>query len=504
MKAPADREGERKAARDVASRSLAAMGPRPADDEPGRQAEWDAYARMAGGAVEPEDSGFDVDEFNAEFAVVPIGSQAVILWERPNSPQEERIQFLKPTAFQLLHGNRFTEVRGSDGKPKWKTWGEAWLDSRHRRQFKGIEFHPDQDSAAGRPGFYNLWRGFSVEPRPGGSYAIFRDHLFNNVCDGNETNFRWLFAWFAQMFQRPREKPGTAIVLRGGMGAGKTKVGEIFGSMIQAHYFHVDNPRYVVGQFNAFMAACLLLQADEAVFAGDKAAEGHLRGLVTSEKQMIESKGVDPIRVANFVRLLMTSNEDWVIPAGKEERRFAVFDVNPRCAQNTDYFAEMEAQLDAGGREALLYDLLHFDIGRVNLREIPKTYALLEQKIRSLDPVEQWWLDRLIDGAPLSRAEMWPEFVECSTLYADYIANAEKIGARYRVSSNSFGIKIARLIPRLRRRKRTVPTDDGASVRRPWVYEMPPLADCREAFDGQVNQLNDWGEIDVDRDTAPS
>ncbi|WP_187968398.1 primase-helicase family protein [Aquibium microcysteis] len=454
-----------------------------------------------GDDLEPDANGFDLDEFNAEFAVVPIGSQAVILWEKPDAPAEERLQLLKPSAFQLLHGNRYTEVRGADGKPKWKTFAEAWLDSRRRRQFNGIEFHPDREKVEGRPGYYNLWRGFSVEPKPGGSYAIFRDHLLTNVCDGDEGNFAWLFGWFAQMVQRPREKPGTAIVLRGGMGAGKTKVGEVFGSLVQSHYFHVDNPRYVVGQFNAFMAACLLLQADEAVFAGDKAAEGHLRGLVTSDKQMIESKGVDPIRVSNFVRLMMTSNEAWVIPAGKDERRFAVFDVNPRCAQNTDYFAEMEAELDAGGREALLHDLLALDLSRVNLREIPKTGALLEQKLRSLDAVEQWWFDRLGDGGPLSRMEAWPEYVECSSLYADYLAHAEKLGIKRRVSSQSFGTQIARLIPDLRRRKQTVPAEDGASTRRPWVYFLPPLEVCREAFDGQVSQGNEWG---TDDESAPT
>lgn len=47
MKAPANRKSEREAAKDIAARSIEAMGPRPSDDEPDRQAEWDAYARVA-------------------------------------------------------------------------------------------------------------------------------------------------------------------------------------------------------------------------------------------------------------------------------------------------------------------------------------------------------------------------------------------------------------------------------------------------------------------------
>ena len=87
--------------------------------------------------------------------------------------------------------------------------------------------------------------------------------------------------------------------------------------------------------------AHLLLQAEEAVWAGDKAAEGRLKSLITSKIQMIEAKGIDPIRVTNYVRLVMTSNEDWVVPAGMDERRFAVFDIAPTVKGNFAYFKEM-------------------------------------------------------------------------------------------------------------------------------------------------------------------
>ena len=73
-----------------------------------------------------------------------------------------------------------------------------------------------------------------------------------------------------------RERAGTAIVLRGLMGTGKTVLGDVMGSLVAPHYFLVDDPRYVTGQFNAHMSACLLLQADEAVWARDKTAEGRL------------------------------------------------------------------------------------------------------------------------------------------------------------------------------------------------------------------------------------
>jgi Family of unknown function (DUF5906) len=62
--------------------------------------------------------------------------------------------------------------------------------------------------------------------------------------------------------------------------------------------------RYITGRFNSHLADCLLLHADEAFWAGDHAAEGKLKDLVTGHDHFIEYKGKEPVRVQNFVRLL--------------------------------------------------------------------------------------------------------------------------------------------------------------------------------------------------------
>jgi Family of unknown function (DUF5906) len=253
--------------------------------------------------------------------------------------------------------------------------------------------------------------------------------------------------------QKPRERPGTALAIRGRMGTGKTIVGEIVGRLFPRHYFVVDDPRYVTGQFNAHMATCLLLQADEAVWAGDKAAEGRLKGLITSRIQQIEARGHDPIRLKNYVRLVMTSNEDWVVPAGKDERRFAVFDIDPRCAQKHDYFRKMDEELINGGLSHLLADLMRFDLSTVNVWQIPKTDALLEQKIRSLASVESWWFERLMSGTTSRSSREWRREMPCRTLFGDYIAVSDKIGIKRKSEETVVGMVLRRMIPTIDRKK---------------------------------------------------
>jgi hypothetical protein len=439
---------------------------------------------------------FDVEKINAEYALVLRGSKALIINDRRDIAPGEDIRFLTLDAFHAWFSNRRTRILPR-GREQIVSWATAWLRDPARRQYAGVEFFPNPDDAAGTPHYLNLWRGFSVEPSSQGTYKTFRDHVFNNICNSDPELFQFVFGWCAQVIQHPREKPGTAIVLRGQMGAGKSKLGEVIGSLMPSHYRQVDEARYITGNFNQHMAACLILQADEAVWAGDKAAEGRLKGLITSETQMIESKNIDAVPMKNYVRILMTSNEDWVVPAGKDERRFCVLDVHPRCAQNHEYFSEMDEELNNGGRSRLLFDLQNFDLSKVNLRKIPKTNALLEQKLRSLDPTEGYWYGRLRDAAPLSEQSEWQTRVVTNDLYQDFIKSAIQVGISRRRTSAEFGQKMKKLVPDLRKVRPLLSAENGGK-KRIWCYELPSLSNCRDSFETLLGQAISWPrEVDV-------
>lgn len=483
----------------------------------GGDAGGDSAADAGGGDGLRDDRPQAIKRFNEQWAFVLMGSKAVVFRELGDAPVEDRSRVLGLEAFRAYLLNRSVryQVIGEDGAPQWRSVKLAalWLASPDRRQYDGVEFFPDAGGEPGLPGYYNLWRGFSVTADAAGlpalrwrKYAVFLDHCRVNVCGGDAALFTWLWHWFAHLLQRPRERIGTAIVLRGKMGSGKTIVGEIIGSLIAAHYFLVDDPRYLTGQFNAHLMRCLLLQVDEGFWAGDKQAEGRLKGLVTSSQQMIELKGVDPGRAANFVRVMFSSNEEWVVPAGMEERRFCVIDVGDAVAQRHDYFAEMREEIDNGGREALLADLLAVDLDAAdapNLRRIPMTSALLDQKLLSLDAIASWWHERLQDGAPTRRGAEWRSSVPCHTLHDDYVKACDAQGHKYKASPTAFGMRLSQLLPRdaargwagldKAKRSESVLGDDGAwSSRRVNAYVLPLLGVCRACFEAAVGQTMNW------------
>ena len=424
----------------------------------------------------------DVAKLNDSYALVIVGDKIAVM----KTSTTEGIKFLTLSAFEHWHGNCFV----GRGEGKSVPLAKLWLQHPQRRQYEGLVFAPGRDV----PGHYNLWRGFAVEPKPG-SCARLLAHLRDNVCRGDAELYAWVMGWFAQIFQRPGQKMGTSLVLRGKQGTGKTKVGQVIGWLLGHHYALVSDPRYVTGRFNSHLVSCLLLHCDESFWAGDHAAEGKLKDLITGEHHFIEYKGKEPVRVQNFVRLFVTGNPDWLIPAAFKERRFAVLDIGEDHMQDLAYFAAIDEEMENGGRVALLDHLLSFDLSTVDLRTIPKTAALLDQQISSLTPEQGWWLD------VLNRGELpWgcDEFACCPTrsLIDQYIEHASRRGVRRRAIETQIGMFMGKHVPGLIRRREMcrIVTRTGMVMEAVMVYAFPPLAECRDAFAKLMQQDLHWDD----------
>ena len=48
---------------------------------------------------------------------------------------------------------------------------------------------------------------------------------------------------------------------------------------------------------------------------GDKKGEGVLKALITEPRLQLEAKFRDPIMVENRLRIIVASNNDWIVPS---------------------------------------------------------------------------------------------------------------------------------------------------------------------------------------------
>jgi hypothetical protein len=331
----------------------------------------------------------DLVEMNDKYAVVKVGgkTRVVFLEENLTYPGCKVPVYSSISDFCAFHAKRKKVVVDGNGDERKIGIGRWWINHEQRRQYDGIVYAPGADAKATH-GKLNLWTGFSCASVKG-SCALYLAHLRDNICSGVEAHFQYLLNWMAYAVQYP-DRPGeVAVVMRGKEGVGKGVAAREFGRLLGSHYRHISQAGHLTGHFNAHLQQCSVLFADEASFAGDRSHESILKALITEDTLMIEPKGVDPFAVRNCLHLIMSSNNDWVIPAGADARRYFVLGVPDAKKQDHAYFAAIAREMDEGGREALLYHLLDRDLSSFNLRDVPQTDALADQKAHTRRGVDR-------------------------------------------------------------------------------------------------------------------
>ena len=272
---------------------------------------------------------------------------------------------------------------------------EVWLKHPKRRKYAGIMMDPRSGTADDK---LNLWRGWGVAPCPG-DWSLLRDLIDNTLCAGEASSSEYVRRWIAFMLQRPWESPETALAFRGAEGTGKGTLGRTLMKIAGPHGLTVASPNQFAGRFNAHLRNCVFLFADEAFWPGSKDAEGTLKQLVTEPVISYEGKGRDIVPGRNLVHLMMASNEKWIVPAGPDARRFAVFNVSDNRKGDRGFFAALHTQLDEGGLGGMVHDLMRLDLGDWHpSRDMPRTDALAEQKLLGLSPAMKWWHETLSRG----------------------------------------------------------------------------------------------------------
>lgn len=454
-----------------------------------------------------------VGELNKEFAVIRTKNGCCILHEVIDPLTGYRdFDLLNGQSFALLLSNRKVPGIGKNGMPQAIPLSKIWLESPKRRELLGgVVMDPARTTDPSK--YYNMYSGLSVAPKPG-DWSLFKEHIRLCIAGGNQKIFEFILAWVADLVQHPGgPRPGTAIALIGKQGTGKGIFANNIGKMLGIHYVTITDQAHLTGRFNHHLACCLLCFVDEAIWANDKAAEGVLKARITEPSMLYEAKGRDPFPIANHARFIIASNNPHVVPAGCDERRFLVVTVSDEHRQDHKYFQAMQEQMEAGGYEAMLFDLLQVDVSKVNLRQAPRTATLLDQIMHSLPPVQKYWLDCLHRGGSYSSAPDYEKSFKDDLswgfgedgksilprlLYMDYLAWVNAAKVRYPGTEDAF-YKDIRKICEVVKLQKTV-----HGVGRQWSYQIPSLAQCRAQFESHVNLKVTWFDEETDEMELPA
>lgn len=465
-----------------------------------------------------------IAEFNAKYMIVNEAGKAVVYVAAEDAILHRRyFERMGLSDLRALYMNRRIEVgRDYRDNPILRSAADVWLHHAERRQYiGGVIFDPS--GAPTTAGTLNLWQGLSVVPCPG-SWTRMQAHIRAVICSGAADRYDYLIRWFARMVQRPAEQGEVAVVMRGEEGTGKGTVARPMKRILGQHAMAISNSKHLTGNFNAHLRDCVFLFADEAFFAGDRQHVGVLQSLITEPYLTIEGKYQNAVQTPNFLHLMMASNEEWVVPASLGARRYFVLEVSNVRKDDHAYFAAIGQEMEAGGYEAMLYDLLRLDLTIFNVRRVPDTDGLQQQKKLSLGTTKAWWLDVLHRGyvfrSKLGLEEYfgrWHEEIATELLYASYVEFAERRRERHPLTREQFGRFMVSLGAKPARPRdmvigehiADVQTPNGSARRaelirhpKPPAYKLGSLVEARVAFSVVTKLPIEWPREDEGEDQA--
>lgn len=429
-----------------------------------------------------------VAELNKKHAVLH-SDQFSILTEKP-STLHDGIDFTLESkqSFKSMYENKIVEC--PDGIMRSKA--DIWLKHPNRREYHNVVFDPLTDpKTLEERRCYNIWKGFAVRPIPG-DCSRYWEHVHDNICSKNDHLYRYVRKWLAFVFQRP-DKIHTALVLCGSQGVGKNKFVDPLGVLLGQHYAPLGNITELVGHFNFHLKDAVVVHANESFWGGHKSEVGVLKAMITENTCYIEGKGKDRIKVRNYKHVIISSNEDWPVSLDPDDRRFLVLNVSDAQKENATYFAALDHQLQNGGHQALLYDLLQEDISDFKPAPLPRTSGSFEIKMRSADSAHNYIYEALNDGGfyigsqqnddpsptknavPTQYHGLWQPEIPKESVYADYVLWC-RLNGHKQCPNNQFGKTLKKLLSSLTEARR------GADSRRIRVHVLPTLQKAREEF----------------------
>jgi hypothetical protein len=438
-----------------------------------RAALYEACEAVARQGVYQEDTSEDpvVNSFNKKFFVGwNSGLTDCIYWH----DTEDGVKPISEQAIKIATSH----LKELNEKGRSTYQFNKWKDHKETRRYKKVHFAPMQELPEGE---YNLFRGYAYEPKEG-DCSLFKEFMWEVICGSNEELYRYVFTWFAQLFQRPYDRPGTSLILFSeDHGVGKGFCVNTFGKLLGKDLFISEcNAESVFGKFTGHLECTLLINVDEAKGSRDLGIMDAVKNAITEPTRMVEHKGLKRYRAPNYSWYIYTTNNPDVVHIDPSDRRFVVIEPSSAWLGQYDKFNELKRSLENGGYEALLYELLELNIEEtgVNLKVIPQTAARDAMKVEAM-PYTSLFIQEFLQDPTLTEVKMKALYDELAATKPRYLPSIHKFARELkRLTGDALGPTVRTMVSGERFYANTL-----------------DLAKARANFDAKYKIKTDWTPI---------
>lgn len=453
---------------------------------------------------EAEESNIDYSIFGDEIKLKEMNDKHAFINSYNSRPMvmchvyndafnKEILEFRTPEAIEKQYSNQAIEIPSDKGS-KYIKLGKWWVEHPKRREYETLFFDPSRPKEHNK--CYNLWEGNSCEPRKG-SWRHTRKHIWKILCNKDKIKFKYVIKWFAWLIQNPHERAEVAIIFKGKQGAGKGFVMTQFVEMFGRHGMQISNRDHLTGKFSGHLKLVVFLFADEAYYPGDRDVEGTLNMLITENKVTREAKFAHPVLDKNRLHIAMATNNEWVIPAGSDSRRYFINEVDNSYAKNQttdmkrkEYFGKLWGEMSSGGQEAMLYDMLNINLEGWHPRDdVPETEEIKKQRLMNMPKVHKYLLSFLEDGVFPGQYDNATRYVINGQEFMDYLIKIEPDSKKISLKSMTNLLKEIG-VEKIKTAQRNMwHFPDLAKIRKNWDEKFP-IGKWDEAIEWELEKSN--------------
>ena len=318
-------------------------------------------------------------------------------------------------AYRNIYCVKFYQNKKGDTISEKQKFINAWINDSSIRTYRTMTFLPpplkphDKDM--------NLWRGFAVDNKESDSSSNITPFIQHTklLTGNNDKAHDYFIKWMAQLIQQPGKLTGIALIFISEEGAGKNIFWDYFAKIIGTeYYFETPNPeKDLFSRFSNGRKNKLLIDIDEANSKDTFANSELLKNMITSEHFNYEQKGLDPIKLPNFARLIFTTNNILCAKITDNTRRYVIFETSNIKIGDQKYFNELAIYFnDIANQKAIVHFLRNIDINNINwIQDRPLTDTYIALRSICADPIIKflgfiWEKNRFAKAISMSASEL--------------------------------------------------------------------------------------------------
>lgn len=411
---------------------------------------------------------------------------------------KNKLFYMKTSLYNKFENQEIEVYNEKTGKSKMVNPVSLYLKSKFCRKYNGMEFDPSNTLPSD---IFNTFSGFKIMPNKTMDITFFKDYVRDIICSGVVLMYMIVWSFFAQIFQKPWEKKGTALVLVSKLeGSGKSTLMKVMGKLMDGYYMSSPDKKRFLGEFNKHLETNILFYANEVTLKNDSKAKFKFKNIVTETDFSSEIKGGDTYATKNYTHIVIDSNEETVFSENDISRRLLKPTVCEDRVDDTPYWIEFNQNIEQDGfYESLMYDLTTFDYSEWEdyLRVPPKVEITDEQIQERLTSVSAWWQSCLENGRiPYAQYEVTHDKklnISNEERYQGFAKWCKKNGHTCNLNSISFGgvFKEKALGNNHKLLKKNKVTVNG---KRENSHVYDELKKCRKSFK-KINHINETNYI---------